>query len=127
MVSRGGNFLLNIGPDAAGRVPEESERVLSVIGDFLSKCGESIYGTRPVPTYPYDIDWGYFTSRPGKLYIHVFEDLPDVYLLNMANTPRRAYLLADGRELTLKERVTCEGDHSWRILWPGEKPGTSTP
>ena len=122
VVSRGGNFLLNIGPDAAGRVPEASEHVLSVVGGFLSQCGESIYGTRPVPTYPYDIDWGYFTSRPGKLYIHVFEELPDVYLLNMANAPKRAYLLSDGRELTLKERVTCEGDHSWRILWPGEQP-----
>jgi alpha-L-fucosidase len=105
-------------------VPEESARVLKVIGDILSKCGESVYGTSPVPVYPYDIDWGYFTSRPGKLYIHVFEDLPDVYLLNMANTPKRAYLLSDGRELTLRERVTCEGDHSWRILWPGRKPKT---
>jgi hypothetical protein len=27
----------------------------------------------------------------------------------------------------LRERVTCEGDHSWRILWPGEKPGTLIP
>ncbi len=122
VVSRGGNFLLNVGPDAEGVVPEESIRVLSILGDFLGKCGESIYGAHPVPTYPYDIDWGYFTARPGKLYIHVFEDLPDVYLLNMANKPRRAYLLADGRELELRERVTCEGDHSWRILWPGEKP-----
>ena len=122
VVSRGGNFLLNIGPDAQGVVPEESVRVLSILGDFLKKNGESIYGAFSVPTYPYDIDWGYFTSRPGKLYIHVFEDLPDVYLLNMANKPRRAYLLADGRELELRERVTCEGDHSWRILWPGEKP-----
>jgi alpha-L-fucosidase len=122
VVSRGGNFLLNIGPDAEGRVPEESVKVLSILGDFLKKNGGSVYGARPVPTYPYDIDWGYFTSRPGKLYIHVFEDLPDVYLLNMANKPKRATLLADGRELELCERVTCEGDHSWRILWPGEKP-----
>lgn len=122
VVSRGGNFLLNIGPDAMGNVPEESVCVLSVLGDFLARCGESIYGTRPVPMYPYDIDWGYFTSRPGKLYIHVFEDLPDIYLLNMGNKPLRATLLSDGRELTLRERVTCEGDHSWRILWPGDKP-----
>ncbi len=122
VVSRGGNFLLNIGPDDMGRVPEESVKVLRTVGGFLQKCGESIYGTRPVPVYPYDIDWGYFTARPGKLYIHVFEDMPDVYLINMGNKPRRAYLLADGRPLMLRERVTCEGDHSWRILWPGEKP-----
>ena len=123
VISRGGNFLLNVGPDAEGGVPEQSVRVLSVLGDFLKKNGESIYGTQPVPTYPYDIDWGYFTSRLGKIYIHVFEDLPDVYLLNMANKPRCATLLADGRALELRERVTCEGDHSWRILWPeGGKP-----
>lgn len=123
VVSRGGNFLLNIGPDALGRVPEESAQVLETIGGFLAACGESIYGARPVPAYPYDIDWGYFTARPGKLFIHVFEDLPEIYLLNMGNVPRRVTLLADGRELELRQRVTCEGDHSWRILWPGEKPG----
>lgn len=123
IVSRGGNFLLNVGPDALGDIPERSAQILARMGDFLLKCGESIYGADPVPVYPYDIDWGYFTARPGKLYIHVFEDIPDVYLINMANVPKRAYLLADGRPLTIKERVTCEGYHSWRILWPdGKRP-----
>lgn len=122
IVSRGGNYLLNIGPDALGDVPEKSVKALKVIGDFMRLNGESIYATRPVPPYPYDIDWGYFTAKPGKLYIHVFEDLPDVYLINMGNKPRRAYLLADGTPLELRQRVTCEQVHSWRIFLPQDRP-----
>ncbi|MEG1514169.1 MAG: alpha-L-fucosidase [Clostridia bacterium] len=118
IVSRGGNYLLNIGPDALGDVPEKSVEVLARVGEFMQKNGESIYGTHPVPAYPYDIDWGYFTARPGKVYIHVFDSIPDIYLINMGNVPKAAYLLADGTPLTLKERITCEGVHSWRILWP---------
>lgn len=122
IVSRGGNYLLNIGPDALGQVPTQSTHVLQAIGDFMRLNAESIYGTRPTPVYPYDIDWGYFTARPHKLYIHVFEDLPDIYLLNMGNTPLRATLLADGRELELRQRITCEHVHSWRIFLPEDRP-----
>ena len=117
-VSRGGNYLLNIGPDALGDVPEKSVEALHQIGEFMRLNGESIYGTRPAPTYPYDVDWGYFTVKPHKLYIHLFEDMPDVYLINMGNKPCRCYLLADGTELELRERITCEHVHSWRIFLP---------
>ncbi|MDO4547318.1 MAG: alpha-L-fucosidase [Clostridia bacterium] len=122
IVSRGGNYLLNIGPDALGDVPEKSVEALGVIGEFMRLNGESIYATRPVPPYPYDIDWGYFTAKPGKLYIHVFDDMPDVYLINMGNVPRRAYLLCDGRPLELRQRETCEHVHSWRIFLPEDLP-----
>lgn len=122
IVSRGGNYLLNIGPDSTGKVPEKSVAALREIGSFMQKNGESIYGAVPLPVYPYDIDWGYLTAKPYKLYIHVFEEIPDVYLLNIANRPLRATLLSTGEELTLVTRTTCEGDSSWRILWNGEKP-----
>ena len=122
IVSRGGNYLLNIGPDALGDVPQKSIDVLNAVGEFMRLNGESIYGTRPVPPYPYDIDWGYFTAKPHKLYIHLFEDLPDVYLINMGNKPVSAYLLSDGTPLELRERETCEHVHSWRIFLPENRP-----
>ena len=122
IVSRGGNYLLNIGPDARGNVPQKSVEALRALGEFMRLNGESIYGTRPVPTYPYDIEWGYFTAKPGKLFIHVFEDVPEIYLINMGNTPRRAYLLADATPLTVVERETCEHVHSWRIALPEGRP-----
>jgi alpha-L-fucosidase len=118
VVSRGGNYLLNVGPTADGIVPEASASVLRQVGDFMAANGESIYGTSPVPLYPYDIDWGYFTCKPGKLYIHVFERKDEVYLLNIANKPRKAYRLSDGAPLPIKERTTCEGDSSWLIKLP---------
>ena len=42
---RRGNYLLNIGPKADGSVPEESVRILNVIGEWMDKYGETIYGT----------------------------------------------------------------------------------
>ena len=123
IVSRGGNYLLNIGPTGDGVVPSESIRVLAEVGDFMALNGESIYNTLPVPLYPYDIDWGYFTSNPGKLYIHIFDEMDSVYLLNIANRPLKTYRLSDKYPLTIKERTTCEGDSSWLIKLPprGEK------
>ena len=122
VVSRGGNYLLNIGPDALGIVPGQSVSVLKEIGAWMHVNGESIHGTKPVPIYPYDIGWGNFTARRGCLYIHVFESLSELYLINMGNKPLKATLLLDERELVLHQRVTCEGVHSWRIILPKDMP-----
>ena len=115
IVARGGNYLLNIGPRADGSVPEECIRILKEVGTFLADNGDSIYGTVKIPPYPYDIDWGYFTFKPGKLFIHVFDDSQKIYLLNIYNKPLKAYMLKDKTPLKIIERCTCEGDSSWLI------------
>jgi alpha-L-fucosidase len=51
IVSKGGNFLLNIGPDAEGRLPAESLERLAEIGEWMKTNGEAIYKTRPVAPY----------------------------------------------------------------------------
>lgn len=43
-VSKNGNLLLNVGPDARGNIPEESINILNEVGQWLAKNGESIYG-----------------------------------------------------------------------------------
>ena len=118
IVSRGGNYLLNIGPDGLGRVPEESQRILEEVGDFMKGNAESIVGTKALPVYPYYLGWGYLTGRSGKVYIHVLEEKPMVQLLNIVSKMRRAYLLANGEELKFEQRCTCEGDPCWNIWWP---------
>ena len=115
IVARGGNYLLNIGPRADGSVPQECISVLKEVGTFLADNGDSIYGTVKIPPYPYDIDWGYFTFKPGKLFIHVFDDSQKIYLLNIRNKPLKAYMLKDKTPLKIIERCTCEGDSSWLI------------
>jgi len=46
-VSKGGNFLLNVGPDANGVIPKESANILKQVGAWLAVNGDAIYGTQP--------------------------------------------------------------------------------
>jgi alpha-L-fucosidase len=70
--SKGGNYLLNVGPNALGEIPQPSVERLLGMGQWLSKNGESIYGTQAGP-FPKPLGWGRVTQRPGKLYLHVFD------------------------------------------------------
>jgi alpha-L-fucosidase len=51
VVSKGGNLLLNVGPDADGRFPEPAVARLEAIGDWMDVCAEAIHGTRPIAPY----------------------------------------------------------------------------
>jgi alpha-L-fucosidase len=70
IVSKGGNYLLNIGPMADGTVPTPSVRTLERVGAWMRQNGESIYGTSacPLPEAP----WGRCTVKGGRIYLHVF-------------------------------------------------------
>lgn len=70
IVSKGGNYLLNIGPDAEGSVPVESQRILREIGRWMAVNGESIYGTTHSPFNVNGITWR-CTAKPGRLYLHM--------------------------------------------------------
>ena len=63
IASKGGNFLLNVGPTAEGLIPAPSVERLAAIGRWLRNNGESIYGTSasPVPAPA----WGRLTRSPA--------------------------------------------------------------
>lgn len=93
-VSRGGNLLLDVGPDADGTIPQVMQERLLGIGTWLAANGESIYGAGagPVPKFP----WGLCTAKPGTLYLHVFEwPKGDLELPGLRARVADAYLLAD--------------------------------
>lgn len=69
-VDRGGNMLLNVGPDAQGLIPETHIARLKEVGDWLQKYGESIYGTRPGPFDPKDDVYG-SVQKDNLIYIHL--------------------------------------------------------
>ena len=73
IAAKNANYLLNIGPDALGRVPEQSAQILREVGAWLQTNGEAIYRTQPTP-FPVNFDWGAVTRRPGKLYFHIFDE-----------------------------------------------------
>ena len=69
-VSKGGNYLLNVGPMADGTMPAPAVATLHSVGAWMQQNGESIYGTTasPLPEYP----WGRTTVKGDKVYLHVF-------------------------------------------------------
>lgn len=75
IASKGGNFLLNIGPKADGTFPQESIDRLKAIGEWMQVNGESIYGTSASPFE--HLSWGRVTQKEignsTRLYLHVFD------------------------------------------------------
>ncbi len=118
--SRGGNYLLNIGPDGTGRVPEESIKILSQVGNYVKTNEEAIFATKRVPVNPYELTWGELTCKDYHLYAHVFHKVPRVEILNIENKVKRAYLLETGQELEFIVGKTCEGDGFINVELPEE-------
>jgi alpha-L-fucosidase len=114
IVSKGGNYLLNVGPDGDGCIPPPSQDILRTVGAWLKVNGESNYGAgrtpfddelgTPVPgttdkrgrqVYALKTDWR-CTTIPGKLYIHFFKWPGEKFeLAGVKNKVTKAYLLAD--------------------------------
>jgi len=99
-VSKNGNMLLNVGPDAYGRIPDESVRILEEIGKWIKKNGKSIYGcgkaSIPKP------EWGYFTQNGKLLYAHIFDgNVGALPIPGIKGKVKKVRLLSDGSEMKL--------------------------
>ena len=100
-VSKGGNLLLNVGPDARGNIPPQSMEILRDMGAWMAKNKESIYGCGkaglPKP------DTGRITRKGNKLYFHLFENT--VGAMPLAGVKREEVdhlrMLATGAEIPL--------------------------
>ena len=118
VTARGGNYLLNIGPDALGNVPEDSLKVLDRVGQYVRENEEAISGSTRMEFYPYETEWAELTQKPHRLYIHVFSPRLRVEILNVANKITKARLLKDGRELPFEMLTVCEGDSMIEVHMP---------
>jgi alpha-L-fucosidase len=103
IASKGGNYLLNIGPTAEGQFPDESTKILADVGAWMKTNGESIYATTasPLSSTP---AWGRVTKKGSTYYLHVFDWPTDGKLVvsDLPATPKGARLLADASKSPLK-------------------------
>jgi alpha-L-fucosidase len=72
IVSKNGNYLLNVGPTSQGLIPQPSIDRLKQVGAWLKVSGEAVYGAQPSP-YPYEFDWGSITAKNGQLFLNIVE------------------------------------------------------
>jgi alpha-L-fucosidase len=94
IASKGGNFLLNVGPNQYGIIPEVCQQSLKEIGDWLKINGESIYGTQ-ASAFPF-LSWGRATRKGQTIYLQVFDWPKDGKLIvPLGNKIKKAFLLAD--------------------------------
>lgn len=109
IVSKGGNYLLNIGPKGDGSIPQQSIDSMRAIGTWMAVNGEAIYETTASPFE--QPAWGRYTKKPGKLYAHVFEWPSDGKLFIPLKGQRvtKAYLLADASRASLKAQTNSDG------------------
>ncbi len=102
ITSKGGNFLLNVGPTAEGLFPQPSVKRLKTMGDWMRTNGECIYGTSA--SLFEKLNWGRSTTKGNALFLCVF-DWPEDGKLSvpgLVSKARKAYLLADPQsELSL--------------------------
>src|SRR6516164_273193 len=93
-----GNYLLNIGPRADGSIPEESVRVLSEVGQWLARNGESIYPTETCQVRR--SNYASFTRKGNTLYMHVHYWPGEVVAFSGLQTSvKSARLLATGKKV----------------------------
>jgi alpha-L-fucosidase len=109
--SRGGNYLLNVGPTSEGLIPQPSVERLTEVGQWLKVNSEAVYGASPSP-FPYELPWGLITTKPGKVFLHVFNwPQKELVLYGLKSKVRRAYLLSNKAKLKFTQSTDQGADH----------------
>ena len=117
VVSRGGNLLLNVGPDPDGIIPEPLAERVKAIGAWLAVNGESIYGASRSPLGPIENAW--CTAKGNRLYIHLQQHPgAPLRLPEMENMIIGAQFLRNGETLKVD-------DETKTITLPETLPDTS--
>ncbi len=110
IVAKGGNFLLNVGPDSDGQLPAPALERMHEIGHWMKVNGEAIYGTRPVA--PYKSGRTCLTKRGDKLYLIYLaaegETSPPAQI-GVAGVPEGKSLRMLGSEAKIHSKWDAEG------------------
>jgi alpha-L-fucosidase len=115
VASKGGNYLLNVGPMADGLIPQPSVERLAGVGKWMKVNSEAIYATTASP-FQTELVFGRATSKPDKVYLHVFDWPPDGSLKvpALGKPVTKAYLLANPKN----KLVVTQGNEEITVTVP---------
>jgi alpha-L-fucosidase len=126
-VSKNGNLLLNVGPDARGNIPQPSIKILGEVGKWMKTNSESIYGcgagklTKP--------DWGRYTSKDNTIFAHWL--YPNIGQINARGIPadkvKNVYLLNSGAELSYQKSWWGNSETGNFFISTGSSPQKPVP
>ncbi|UFU07194.1 alpha-L-fucosidase [Ruania halotolerans] len=122
-VAKGGNLLLNVGPDGRGALTPQDSATLAEIGTWMDLHAQSVIGAGPseVPPPPGTA----LTRRDDRLYLHLLTwAFGHVHLPGLAGKVRFARFLHDGSEVARTE--FDPGQQAWNTTPGGQPPGTLT-
>lgn len=104
---RGMCFLLNVGPDRHGKVPQAVQKRLREFGRWADEHAEAIYGTEGGPWNPVDGQYG-FTRKGNKVYVYFLGEYDkDHFTLppfEGGKKARRAYMVGSGRKIATQQK-----------------------
>jgi alpha-L-fucosidase len=122
IASKGGNFLLNVGPNSLGEFPQESIDILTKIGQWMKFNGEAVYCTKASPWGLFN--WGRCTKKETKdgtiLYFSIFTWPSGGKLIipELNNKVTSAVILADGTKI----KTSVSQDRTLTIILPSKQP-----
>jgi alpha-L-fucosidase len=124
--SKGGNYLLNVGPTSEGLIPQPAVERLAEVGRWMKVNGAAIYATSASPFKPFA--WGRATRKmiggDTTLFLHVFNwpKAGKLLLPGLVNPVKAAYLLADPAKKSL---ATESGEQGVTVAVPASAPDSA--
>lgn len=124
-VSKGGNLLINVGPDGRGCFPDECLRLLEHVGRWMEKNGDSIYSCGAAKQPKPDI--GRLTAKGNKLYFHIFDPVigPIPLKMNDREKIKRIRFIASGSELSITKDFTAGLYPEYIYMYFGPDPNAT--
>ncbi len=121
-VSKNGNMLLNVGPDARGNFPDECKYILREVRKWMDKNHESIYGCGAC-NLPRQ-DWGRYTQKGNEIYAHwLYPYLGNINAKGInADSVKNVFMLYSGAELPTYKTWFGDNDRDNLFIRTGNSP-----